>query len=138
MLLKKHLLEAVLFTLAVKTTYVVLTQVFPKSIKISGMASLNILTGLTLFTGPSVLSVLTGTIYVLMIVRLPTSGVLSTGTLDALTLSVRLVASELLLTLKLVTLLTVRLFPIVVTALVSVVIANIRSALSKWRPTGTR
>ena len=99
------------------------------------MASLNILTGSTPFIGPNVLSVLTGTIYVLMIVKLPMYGALSTDTLDALTLSVKLVASELLLISKLVMLLTALIFLNEVTVLVSEVSVNTQNVLNRWRHT---
>ena len=100
-----------------------------------GMGCLLILTGLMCFIGVSVRFGLIGTICVLMTVRLPTYDQLSTYMLVAPTSSVRLVVYELLLTLKLVTLLIIRLFLLVVTELASVVLENIRNALSSFRLT---
>ena len=106
-----------------------------KSISHSGMASANTWTGLTLSIGLSDHYVPIGITFGQTIERWLMSGALSIYMLAALTSSVKSVVCESLLTLKLVTLLTARLFPIVVTALASVALENIKNVLNKWRHT---
>ena len=119
----------------VKTIFGDLTLEYQKNIRIFGMEFLSTLIGLMLFTGVNALFAPIGTILEAMIVRWRMSGLLNIYTLVALTSLVRSVVSELLLTLKLAMLLITLVFPIVVTALASVVSENIQNVRNKWRLT---